>query len=70
MMGSGGGVVVLVYFVVIGVILLRLLVLLRISDLGSSARVARRSGAVAMAAIKRQPAMRFVRREYLLNGTS
>ena len=38
MMGSGGGVVVFVYFVVIGVILLRLLVLLRISDLCSGAR--------------------------------
>ena len=37
-MGSGGGVVVFVYFVVIGVILLRLLVLLRISDLCSGAR--------------------------------
>ena len=35
-MGSGGGVVVFVYFVVIGVILLRLLVLLRISDLCSA----------------------------------
>lgn len=39
-MGSGSSVVVLVYFVVIGVILLRLLVLLRISDLCS----VRRSG--------------------------